>query len=182
MYKEIICAGFGGQGIMIMGKLLAQAAMTEGRNVTWMPSYGAEVRGGTAHSMIIISDDNISLGVVRVPDDCIVMNRPSLLKFEKLMKKNGIMVINSSLIKDKVERNDLKIIKVPATEIAKQLGNIRIANMVALGAYQKASQILKIKSLIDSLKDVIPPHHHYLIDLNITALEEGAKLSNEYKG
>lgn len=162
---------------MVMGKLIAQAAMEEGKEVTWMPSYGAEVRGGTAHSMVVISENKVPLGVVFRPDDCIIMNRPSLLKFKKLIKENGIMVINSSLVKNEIKREDIKVIKVPATETARKLGNIKVANMVALGAYQKKSQILKTKSLIHALKKVIPLYHQHLIDLNITALEEGAKFA-----
>lgn len=166
---------------MIMGKLLAQAAMDQEKNVTWMPSYGAEVRGGTAHSMVVISDKEIALAAFSKPEDCIVMNAPSFTKFKDLIKKDGIMVVNTSLIDEELKRKDLCLVKIPATKKAKELGNLRVANMVALGAYQRASRIVPMESLIKMLKVVIPPHHQNLIDLNKIALEEGAKLADEYK-
>lgn len=181
MYKRIVCAGFGGQGIMVMGKLLAQAAMSQMKEVTWMPSYGAEVRGGTAHSMVIISDKEIAFGAFSEPDDCIIMNCPSFLKFEKLIKKDGIVIINTSLIRNVLKRNDLRSIRIPATGRAEEIGDVKVANMIALGAYQKASKIVPLENLIKALVKVIPKHHHDLIDLNITALKEGAKLADECK-
>jgi len=181
MYKEIICAGFGGQGIMIMGKILANAAMYENQEVTWMPSYGAEVRGGTAHAKIIVSDKPVASGLFYEPQDCIVMNKPSFIKFEHKIKKNGLIVINSSLVSDETGRNDLKVFKIPATEKAKELGNIKVANMVALGAYQRITNIVKLESLIAILKDVFPVHRHAMLDINKQALTEGVKLADECK-
>ena len=181
MYKEIICAGFGGQGIMIMGKILANAAMRENREVTWMPSYGAEVRGGTAHSKVVVSDKPVASGLFYEPDDCVVMNRPSFIKFESKIKKKGLIVINSSLVSDEVNRGDLKVFKIPATETAKKLGNIKVANMVALGAYQKITGIVKLESIMDVLREVFPQHRHQMLDINTQALHEGVKLANEHK-
>ncbi len=181
MYKEIICSGFGGQGIMVMGKLIANAAMKENKEVTWMPSYGAEVRGGTAHSKIIVSDKPVASGLFYEPQDCIVMNRPSFIKFEHVIKKNGLMIINSSLVSDKTDRDDLKIVRIPATEKAKELGNIKVANMVALGAYQRITNLVKLESIIAILKDVFPPYRHIMLDINKQALHEGVKLADEYK-
>ena len=134
MKEEIIFAGFGGQGIMLMGKALSYAAMNNGKHVTWMPSYGAEVRGGTAHSMVIISDEIIASPVVKEPSMCIVMNRPSLQKFETKVKKNGFLIVNKSLIDIDAERKDIDILNIPATSMASELGNLKVANMVMLGA------------------------------------------------
>jgi 2-oxoglutarate ferredoxin oxidoreductase subunit gamma len=181
MYKEIICAGFGGQGIMVMGKLIANAAMKEGMEVTWMPSYGAEVRGGTAHSKMVVSDKPIASGLFYEPEDCIVMNRPSFIKFEHKIQKNGLIMINSSLVGDKTDRVDLKIVRIPATEKAKELGNIKIANMVMLGAYQKITNLINLESIIGVLKDVFPPHRYQMLDINKKALHEGVKLADEYQ-
>ena len=115
MHEEIIFAGFGGQGIMLMGKALSYAAMNEGKHVTWMPSYGAEVRGGTAHSMVIISDVEIASPVVREPTICVVMNKPSLQKFEAKVRRRGMLIINKSLIEDGVERDDIHFLQIPPT-------------------------------------------------------------------
>lgn len=173
MREEIIFAGFGGQGIMLMGKLLAYASMFNGRFVTWMPSYGAEVRGGTAHSMVIISDKSIPSPVVTNPTCCIVMNRPSLDKFEQRLQKHGLLIINSSLIKQTARRKDIEIIEIPATDMAIRLGNTKVANMVMLGALIARKRILSLQELVDSLKEVIPGHRHQLIPVNERALKEG---------
>jgi len=178
MYKEIVCAGFGGQGIMVMSKLLAQAAMEEMKEITWMPSYGAEVRGGTAHAMVVISDSEIASPSISEPDDCIIMNRPSFLKFEQLVKKGGLIVVNSSLIEENSQRGDIKVVKIPATEKAIELGDVRVANMIALGAYQKITEVVLMEDLIKALEIIIPTHRHNLIPLNKKALQEGAKLAN----
>ncbi len=173
MREEIIFAGFGGQGIMLMGKLLAYASMFNGRFVTWMPSYGAEVRGGTAHSMVIISDKSIPSPVVSNPSCCIVMNRPSFDKFEERVKKGGLLIINTSLIKRPVKRKDIEVVEIPATDIANRLGNTRVANMVMLGCLVARKKLILLNELSDSLKEVIPGHRHQLIPLNERALKEG---------
>jgi 2-oxoglutarate ferredoxin oxidoreductase subunit gamma len=173
MREDIIFAGFGGQGIMLMGKLLAYSAMNIGRFVTWMPSYGAEVRGGTAHSMVIISDTLIAAPIVREPTICIVMNAPSLQKFEDKMKPKGLLIINKSLIELKERREDIEMLEIPATDIALGLGNLRVANMIMLGALLAKRHILPVNSLIDSLKGIIPENHHQLIPINEEALRKG---------
>ncbi len=175
MREEIICAGFGGQGIMSMGKLLAQAALLENKQVTWMPSYGAEVRGGTAHSMIIISDEPIASPVILWPDVCFVMNSPSLSKFEMQVKAGGLLIINNSLAKTEPTRLDISILKFPFTDLALELGNARVANMLALGAYLAKKKIILLESVISSLEEIIlsnPALHR----LNVKALKEGMKL------
>ena len=143
---EILFAGFGGQGIMFMGKLLAQAGLDSKKYVTWMPSYGAEVRGGTAYSMTKISDSRIASPVVINPDILVAMNEPSLLKYGNKLKPKGILIINKSLIAAKSGRKDISIASIPMTELASKLGSARSANMVAIGALLKRSKIFPIKS------------------------------------
>jgi len=173
MTEKIICAGFGGQGIMLLGKLLAAAALIEGKHTTWMPSYGAEVRGGTAHSMIIISDEPVASPVVKDPTSCIVMNGPSYKKFAKRVQKRGLLIINSSLVKDFPKTNGIDIVSAPFTEMASELGNVRVANMIAAGAYIAKKQVISRKSLEKALKAILPLNRTKLLDLNKKAIEKG---------
>jgi len=173
MREEIIFAGFGGQGIMLMGKVISYAAMNDGMHVTWMPSYGAEVRGGTAHSMVIISDEVIASPVVKEPTMCIVMNRPSLQKFEDRVKKRGLLIINKSLIDIDAKRKDIEILNIPATDMALELGNPRVSNMIILGALLARRKILALGLLIEALKDVISSSHHDMIAINEKAIRKG---------
>lgn len=176
VYEEIICSGFGGQGILFMGKLIAQASLLEGKNVTWMPSYGAEVRGGTAHSMVVISSDGIAVPVVRFPDTCFAMNEPSFRRFEGQMKKGGLMIVNTSLIVNKKNtRNDIELLNIPLTDIAISLGNVRVANMVALGAYIAKKKSISLKSIVTAMKDLIPAYRHHMLGLNEMAIREGMR-------
>ncbi|MFH1847822.1 MAG: 2-oxoacid:acceptor oxidoreductase family protein [Candidatus Omnitrophota bacterium] len=174
MKEEIICAGFGGQGIMLLGKLLAYCAMEEGKYITWMPSYGAEVRGGTAYSMTIISTDPIPSPVIGRPDSCIVMNSPSFKKFKKTLKQKGLLMVNSSMVKSAPKSKDFKIVKAPFTHTAYKLGNIRVANMVALGAYIQKSRIVKLKTALNGIEEFVK--NKELAELNKKAITEGAKL------
>lgn len=176
MKEEIIFAGFGGQGIMVMGKVLAWAAMREGLKVTWMPSYGAEVRGGTAHSMVVISDEMVPSPVVANPTACVVMNRPSMDRYEDSLTASGTLIVNSTLIDRRAVRNDIDVLEIPATGMATGLGNTRCANMIALGALNAKLKIVSMRALVDALKEVIPPDKHDLIPINEEALKEGAKL------
>ena len=173
MREEIIFAGFGGQGIMLMGKALSYAAMKNKKFVTWMPSYGAEVRGGTAHSMVVISDSSIASPVVREPSICVVMNSPSFQKFEARVRIKGILIINKSLVKTRARRNDIDILEIPATDMAFRLGNSRASNMVMLGALLAKRNFLPVESLIDSLEDVISSAHQDLIPVNKEAIKKG---------
>lgn len=170
--EQIICAGFGGQGIMLMGKLLAQVGMSLGYNVTWMPSYGAEVRGGTAHSMVHISDNAIAAPIVSKPTTCIVMNKPSLFKFAQRVKKNGLLVVNTSIIDRITKRDDIRIEKFPLTKLASELGNIKVANMIAVGAFIGLKKLFPLKSAINELEKVLPLKKD-LISINEKAIETG---------
>ena len=172
----IIFAGFGGQGIMFMGKLIAQAALYSKKHVTWMPSYGAEVRGGTAYSMTKVSDKEIASPVVTNPDILVVMNKPSLVKYEKILKKKGILISNSSLIGKVPKRKSATILNIPMTAMASRLGNSRCANMIAVGALLKRSKILSMKNVASGLKDMLKGKEE-LLSINKKALEKGYKIA-----
>jgi 2-oxoglutarate ferredoxin oxidoreductase subunit gamma len=178
LYEEIVIAGFGGQGIILAGRLLAQIAMNAAKEVTFMPSYGAEVRGGTANCMVIIAERQIACPVVGRPDSLIVMNKASLNKFAPRLKKGGLLVMNSSLI-DSVPQLDetAEIIAVPADELAVQLGSQKAANMVALGAYLQKRGRLSIDFAVQALPDVLAKRHHKTIPANIEALHRGAEFA-----
>jgi len=174
--ERIICAGFGGQGVMSMGQLLAYAGMIEGKNVSWLPSYGPEMRGGTANCNVTVSDTPIGSPIIdHNATAAIVMNLPSLIKFEKELEKDGILLINSSLIEKKAERDDVKAYYVPANEIAVEIGNGKVANMVMLGAYIELTKAVKVETVIEALKKVFGPSKAHLIPLNEKALERGAE-------
>lgn len=170
--EDILCAGFGGQGIMFMGKLFAEAALEAGRHVTWMPSYGAEVRGGTAYSMIRISKDEIASPVVTKPNMLIVMNKPSLLKYEANLADGGTLVSNKSLIDESPKRKNIRIINVPMTDIAAGLGNTKCANMVGVGALVKHSKMITLRNVLSALKEALKGREDLFL-LNKNALEKG---------
>lgn len=179
-YEEIVIAGFGGQGIMLAGKLLAQTAMNAGKEVTYMPSYGAEVRGGTANCMVVISEREISCPVVGRPDSLIVMNKASLHKFGPRLKKGGLLIMNSSLIDETSELDDsIEIIAIPADELAVELGNKKSANMVALGAYIEKRGRLSIETAVQALPETIAERYHNTLPVNTAALNRGAEFASE---
>jgi 2-oxoglutarate ferredoxin oxidoreductase subunit gamma len=175
--EEIVAAGFGGQGIMLLGKLIASAGMLEGRHVTYIPSYGAEVRGGTAHCNVIVSDDEIASPLVSRPDTALVMNRPSLLKFEPRVKAGGLLVVNASLASQPPARADIEAALIPATESADQIGAIQVANMVMLGAYLARKPVVSVETIVEVLRRVLPKRRQHLIGINEQALKRGAELA-----
>jgi len=170
---KIVIAGFGGQGIVLASGIIARACMFEELNVTAMVSYGAEMRGGTANATIVVSDRTIASPVVERPDIAIILNQPSLDKFEEKIVANGLVVLNCSLTERNVERADLDVTAVKATEIARQLGNVRVANVVALGAFVKKTGLLKIKSLEKALEQIFSGKRRHLIQINKKALNTG---------
>ena len=174
MTHEIIMAGFGGQGVMAMGKILAEAALKEGRNVSWLPSYGPEMRGGTANCNVIISEEPVGAPVVTEATAAIVMNRPSLDKFEKDVVPGGALIINSSLIDQKATREDIKVYYVPANDIANELGTGKIANMVLLGAYLEISGATKEDTIMEIITEIFSGKKASVIPLNKEALLRGA--------
>ncbi|TET04273.1 MAG: 2-oxoacid:ferredoxin oxidoreductase subunit gamma [Candidatus Atribacteria bacterium] len=179
MLERMIISGFGGQGVMLMGRLLAYAGMLEGKNVAWMPSYGPEMRGGTANCTVLISTKEIGSPIVSHPNVLIAMNQPSLDKFELNVKENGLIILNDSLIEREVKRNDVDIIKIPADDIADKLGNLRAANMVVLGAYVKKSGAVKLETIFKALEKALAGRDKKLLSLNKEALKQGAELVKE---
>ena len=176
MYKDVIVAGFGGQGIIFAGKLLSYAGLKEGKEVIFYPSYGAEMRGGTANCTVIISDSMIPSPIVSFPSGAIVMSYPAFDKFLPRVKKDGQVVVNASLIKERTKRNDLYIVGIPANDVAESMGNSRVANMVALGAWVHLSGVVSLKALLSSLKDVLSPDKSDLLKINEKALKKGWEL------
>lgn len=174
MTHEIIMAGFGGQGVMAMGKILAEAALKEGKNVSWLPSYGPEMRGGTANCNVIVSDEPVGAPVVSEATAALILNRPSLDKFEKDVVPGGVLIINSSLIEQKATRTDIKVYYVPANDIANELGNGRIMNMVMLGAYLEASGAAKQDTIMEIITEIFSGKKASVIPVNKEALVRGA--------
>jgi len=179
MLERIIISGFGGQGVMLMGRLLAYAGMIEGKKVAWMPSYGPEMRGGTANCTVLISTEEIGSPIISHPKVLIAMNQPSLDKFEPNVSEDGLIVLNNSLIEREVKRNDVKVIRIPADNIADKLGNSRAANMVVLGAYVKKSGIVKMDTIFKALEKALAGRNKKLLELNKEALKQGAELAKE---
>ena len=181
LYEEVIIAGFGGQGIILTGKLLAQAAMKAGREVTYMPSYGAEVRGGTANCMVVIAEKKIACPVVGRPDSLIVMNKASLNKFTSRLKDGGLLIMNSSLIDSELQLDDsIEVVAVPADELALELGSQKSANMVVLGAYLQKRGYLSLDAVAQALPDVLAERYHKTLPVNISALHKGAEFAKGY--
>ncbi len=175
--EKIIIAGFGGQGVMSMGQLITYAGMIEGKQVSWLPSYGPEMRGGTANCNVMVSENMIGSPIITNDATCaIVMNLPSLDKFEADVAAGGKVIVNSSLIEKKVSRDDLDAYYVPANEIAVELGNAKVANMVMLGAYLKLVHPVKTESIVKALEKVFGASKAHLIPLNEEALKRGADL------
>ena len=172
--EEVIIAGFGGQGIILAGKLFAQTVMKAGKEVTYMPAYGAEVRGGTSNCMIMIADEPIASPMVTNPDSLIAMNKASVSKFAPRLKAGGLLVMNSSLVNDMPQLDPtIQVLAVPADDIAIELGSLKSANMVALGAYLQKRQILSPDAAVASLPDVLARRHHKTLPINIEALRRG---------
>ena len=175
MIERIIIAGAGGQGIMLLGKVLAEAVMRENKYVTWFPSYGAEVRGGTAYCMVVISSQEIGSPYIDKADTLIIMNEPALMRFKNRIKNKGLLVMNSSLANKNIKQN-ARILKYPFTDIAAKLGNLKVANIVALGCYLNNKKIVSTNSVIQAIEEIAPEDKKDLIDINKQALKEGLAL------
>lgn len=179
MEERVIMAGFGGQGVMAIGQLLTYGGMVENKNVSWLPSYGPEMRGGTANCGVIISTEAVGSPVVVDSTAAIVMNKPSLEKFEDSILEGGKLFINSSLIDAKSNREDIEVYYIPANEVADQLGNSRVANMVMLGAYLEVSKIVEFESVLKGFTKVFGEKRAHLLPINKKALEKGAEIARE---
>ena len=173
----VILSGFGGQGILFAGQLLCYAGMAAGREVTWIPSYGPEMRGGKARCTVIVSDEEIGSPLVRRPSAAIVLNIPSMEAFEPAIKPGGVLVVNSSLIPQKSERDDIRVIYAPATDMASELGNPRLANVICLAALVEATGVVKLDAVRQALSDHLPERHRKLLGLNNEAMDKGATLA-----
>jgi 2-oxoglutarate ferredoxin oxidoreductase subunit gamma len=173
MTEKSFFAGFGGQGIISLGQIWVYCAMKEGKNVTFFPFYGAEKRGGVARAGVIVSDGEIASPLVTVPDSALVMNSDSLPICEACLKEGGILMVNSTLVKESPRRGDVKIIKIDASGIAEKIGGIKFANMVALGAMAKATGALALSEIEDILKHFFSPDKHKFIPANVQAIRAG---------
>ncbi|HOC41494.1 MAG TPA: 2-oxoacid:acceptor oxidoreductase family protein [Thermoanaerobaculales bacterium] len=175
MQNDVIMAGFGGQGILLIGKMLAYAGMHEGKEVSWLPSYGPEMRGGTCNCTVVISDRPVGSPVIRSPRAVLAMNLPSLDRFERDVRPGGLLLVNSSLINRDPARSDLTVVKVPANEIANSIGNPRAANMVALGAYLGATGAVSVGEVEAVIRETFSAKPQ-LVDINLLALHRGLEL------
>ena len=179
MKTEIIIAGFGGQGVLSMGKILAYSGLLENKEVTWMPAYGPEQRGGTANVTVIVSDELISSPILSKYDVAIVLNQPSLDKFMPKLKPGGILIYDGFGIVNPPQRDDIRIYRVDAMDKAAEMKNAKVFNMIVLGALLKVCPIVSTDGLQKALYKTLPERHHGLIPLNMQAVEEGMKLVNE---
>jgi len=175
MYQGIIMSGFGGQGIISGGIMMTYAGMTDGKNVTFFPAYGAEMRGGTANCSVVISSDPVASPVVANPETLLVMNEPSLTRFENSVKQGGLLIINTSLVSSRPTRTDITVVEVPVNDIAEKVGNLKAANMVMLGAYAQKTGALSLDSLKKSVEKVYVRANEAMIEMNFKAIDAGAK-------
>ncbi len=179
MNEEIIIAGFGGQGVLSMGKILAYSGIMKNLEVSWMPSYGPEMRGGTANVTVILSDDRISSPILTKYDTAIILNQQSLDKFEPMIKKGGILLYDTNGITRHPQRTDIHIYKVEASQEALKMGASRTFNMIVLGAYLKIRPLVDFDDVVKGLKESLPERHHHLIPINIDALKRGLEVVEE---
>jgi 2-oxoglutarate ferredoxin oxidoreductase subunit gamma len=177
MLEEIIIAGFGGQGVLSMGQTLSYAAMLENKEISWMPSYGPEMRGGTANCITILSDSSISSPIISTFNTGIILNQPSMEKFESKIKTGGLIVYESTNMLKPPVRKDIDVVAVPAAEEAVKMNNSKVLNMIMLGAYLERKPVVSIDSIIEALRQVLPERYHHLLTLNREALERGRELA-----
>jgi len=173
MTEEIIIAGFGGQGVLSMGKILAYSGIMQDQEVSWMPSYGPEMRGGTANVNVILSDERISSPILNYFDTAIILNQQSMDKFEKAVKPGGLLLYDDNGVIRPPKRTDIKIVIISGAKKASEMGNSKIANMIILGAFLKLKPIVKLENVIKGLKKSLPERHHHLIPLNEDAIKIG---------
>ncbi|MHB9130740.1 MAG: 2-oxoacid:acceptor oxidoreductase family protein [Armatimonadota bacterium] len=174
IHHELIAAGFGGQGVLTMGQMLAKAALLEGREVVWTPAYGPEMRGGPAFCTVLISSDPIGSPVVAQADTAIIMDRPSLPKYQSVVRVTGAILVNSTLVDPSAARGDIPCYAIPANQLAEEIGDVRITNMVMLGAFLRLTSLVAPASIIQALTDALPERRRHLIPMNEQALAAGA--------
>ncbi|MCK5051223.1 MAG: 2-oxoacid:acceptor oxidoreductase family protein [Candidatus Cloacimonetes bacterium] len=179
MKTEIICSGFGGQGALTIGKFLAKAGMGEGLNVSWLPSYGPEMRGGTANVSAVISDKPIASPLVTYPDILIALNQPSIDKFGPDIKKNGLLIFNTDMCPHGIKRDDITIIKAPMNQIAKEIGSMMVLNMVAIGIVIGKTGIVKYETLENDLNGFLKKKNPELLEANLKAIKKGIEIGKK---
>ncbi|MBP9637930.1 MAG: 2-oxoacid:acceptor oxidoreductase family protein [Bacteroidaceae bacterium] len=181
MKEEIIISGFGGQGVLSMGKILAYSALMEDKEVTWMPAYGPEQRGGTANVTVIISDERISSPILSKFDTAIILNQPSLEKFENRIKPGGVLIYDGYGILIPPKRNDISVFRIDAMDAANEMNNAKAFNMIVLGGLLKIHSIVSMESITKALKETLPERHHHLIPMNEKAIEKGMEIITKIK-
>jgi 2-oxoglutarate ferredoxin oxidoreductase subunit gamma len=179
MQTEVVISGFGGQGALFAGQVLAHAGMHAGQHVSWLPSYGPEMRGGTAHCIVIVSDQEIGSPVVRNPAIAVVMNNPSMDRYESLIRPGGLLVVNSSLVTQVATRPDILALPIAANALAEELGGVRLANLVLLGALLAARPIVPMEAVLASLAEHLSERHRHLLQANQKALQRGAEAARQ---
>lgn len=178
--QEIIIAGFGGQGVLSMGQIISYSAMKEGKEVSWMPAYGPEMRGGTANCIVIVSPKKVSSPIVTMFDSAIILNQPSLEKFDSKVKPGGLLLCEESTIITPSTRTDIEILTIPAVAQAVQMGKRQVANMILLGAFLERRPIVTIANVLAALREVLPERHHHLIPMNEEALRTGQRFAETH--
>ncbi|MDD5476432.1 MAG: 2-oxoacid:acceptor oxidoreductase family protein [Syntrophales bacterium] len=171
--KKTVFSGFGGQGVLMIGYVFAVASMRDGKEVTYLPSYGAEMRGGTANCTVVVSDDEIFSPVASTPDFAVIMNKPSLVKYENMMRSGGVMFLNSSVIDQDIIREDISEVLIPANDMAKELGSDRVTNMIMLGAFVAKTRLTTIESIMNGLQEIVKGKSSSVMKLNRIALDRG---------
>ncbi|MGB9694728.1 MAG: 2-oxoacid:acceptor oxidoreductase family protein [Caldisericaceae bacterium] len=182
MEKGVVISGFGGQGVMLAGELLAETGKEEGKFVTFLPSYGPEMRGGTANCHVIISDEEIASPIIDKPEAAIVLNLPSLDKYEPQMKENGLVIINKSIVPREVKRTDIRVLQIKAQEVARDLGNEKTMNIMLLAAYVEIEKPVTIDGLKKALKTFLTGRKEALIADNEKAIDKGVEIAREFVG
>jgi 2-oxoglutarate ferredoxin oxidoreductase subunit gamma len=180
MFEQIIISGFGGQGALFAGQLLTYAGLEEGRQVSWLPSYGPEMRGGTARCTVTVSDEPIGSPLTDTPSAVVALNPPSLEMFEPKVLPNGLLIVNSSIAKEKVNRSDIRSLRIPATDLARdEFQNERMANMILLGALVRVTGVVTLDSLMTALQKNLPQRRHHLLEPNRKALQKGWNIADQ---
>ncbi|MBN1305487.1 MAG: 2-oxoacid:acceptor oxidoreductase family protein [Anaerolineales bacterium] len=180
MQKEVIVAGFGGQGVLFAGQVLTYAALHQGLEVTWIPSYGPEMRGGTANCTVVIADEEIGSPLVKKPTAVIALNLPSLNKYEKLVQPGGVLIVNQSMVDRIPERSDVTLVLIPANDIADELGSSKMLNMVVVGALLAHFPVVTLDSVEKALSEHLPAKHQHLLSLNGEALRRGYDFASQH--
>jgi 2-oxoglutarate ferredoxin oxidoreductase subunit gamma len=180
MTTEMICAGFGGQGVLTIGKFIAKAAMKEGKNVSWLPSYGPEMRGGTANVSTVVSDEEIASPIVSYPDVLVALNQPSIDKFAPSIRKGGILVMNTNMCPRGCCRDDIKIVAAPMSDIAKEIGSMMVLNMLAIGIVIGKTGLIKYETMEDDLNSFLKEKNPDLLEQNLIAIKRGMEIGTQH--